>query len=331
MNESEEQKRPAGSPQSDPYTAFLDLPPGPRPPHLYQVLDIEVFCPHPEQITHAVRKQFRKVKVYEDYPDRETREKVQNIINHIATANTVLTDPNQREVYDEKLAAHLKLDREAILNSRLAARAPEYRLQVLAGPAQVGMHLDLMTDRVITIGSDPHNVATLTGSRTQPMHAQLKYLDNEWIIRTHQGKPTIIVNDQRCTEFLLADGDLIDIGSYRLLFSRIDLKKKPSSSVPPPISLIVRQGPSIPDPVMHAVAPASVLIGSCETALWQLAGRRQSKHHCRVEADGVFWQVRDLHSDSGTFVNDEKVRQSILNHRDQITVGECCIQVSLRK
>ena len=42
----------------DPYTLYLGLPPGPRPPNHYDLLQLESFCSHHERIHQAARKQF---------------------------------------------------------------------------------------------------------------------------------------------------------------------------------------------------------------------------------------------------------------------------------
>ena len=316
---------------TDPYSEFLCLPPGPRPPHLYQLLGIEIFCPHPEQIEYAARKQFRKIKPFEEHPDRTVRNRIQDIITHIATARVVLSDPEQRLEYDRKLAEHLKIDRDQILRSRTAARLPEYELHVTAGPTEVGTRLRLLPDRVITIGSHPDCALCLPGARPQPMHAQLEYLDNDWILRTKDTSYVTLINDQRCREFLLADGDTIDIGGYRLSFQNIGTCVADGGSLPPPLSLVVRAGPSIPDPVLNALPPTSILIGHCETALWQLPGALVSRHHARIASVGSLWEITDLQSTNGTILNDEQVSHAVLRHRDRLAIGRFEIQVSLRR
>jgi pSer/pThr/pTyr-binding forkhead associated (FHA) protein len=141
-----------------------------------------------------------------------------------------------------------------------------------------------------------------------------------------------LVNDQRCHEFLLADDDVIDLGGYRLHFQRIGVRRALAGSQPPPISLVVRNGPSIPEPRFDALPPTSILIGHCETALWQLAGAMVSRHHARIEPAGGLWEITDLHSTNGTELNGERITvSSALKHRDQLLLGRFEIQVSLRR
>jgi curved DNA-binding protein CbpA len=103
------QSTPAGF---DPYAEFLHLPPGPRPPHFYDLLGVELFCAHRERIEHAARERYRLIKPFQDHRDRQTREAVQTIITRIANARIVLTDPEKRATYDQRLAEALGLDRD---------------------------------------------------------------------------------------------------------------------------------------------------------------------------------------------------------------------------
>ncbi|MCB9849472.1 MAG: FHA domain-containing protein [Phycisphaerales bacterium] len=317
-------------PAFDPYSEFLGLPPGPRPPHLYDLLGVEIFCAHRERIEHAAREQYRRIKPFQDHPERSIRDEIQNIITRVANARTVLTNPEQKALYDEKLAERLKIDRDAMLRERTAARAPEYALIVVAGPAQVGTRLPLLPDNPLHIGSDPMCGLHLPGLRMQAKHVTLTFENEAWRLRSPQACITV-VNDQRVYDTTLDEGEAIDLGGYRLLFERIDAKKPHPSSIPPPLSLIVRQGPSIPHPTINAIAPARILIGTCETAVWQLAGKQVSVHHARVAPSGALWEITDLHSDTGTLHDGEKVRSAILTHGDHLAIGRFDIQVSLRK
>jgi pSer/pThr/pTyr-binding forkhead associated (FHA) protein len=315
----------------DAYSEYLQLADGPRPPHLYQLLDIELFCPHPERINQAVRRQFRKIKPYEENPDRNVRERIQDVMTHIATAKTVLSNPVQKKEYDERLAKVLKIDRDEYLLTRTAARPPEFCIKVIAGPAQVGSRIELLPDNLVTLGTNPHTTICLPSLRLAPLQATIDERDNNWVIKSAAKSLVMIVNETRCHEHLLEPGDVIDLVGYRILFSELSAPVRSASSIPPPLSLVVHSGPSVPDPLMNLVSPATVLVGRCDTALWQLAGKGVSLHHARVESDGAFWLLRDLRSDTGTFLNGDKVTQSILSHRDVINVGPYEIQARLRK
>lgn len=326
------QSTESGGDQLDPYTEFLGLPPGPRPPHLYELLQVELFCPHPEQIEHMVRLQFRKIKPFEEHPDRRIRERIQDVMSHIASARVVLTDPAKRVEYDERLAKRLNVDRDALIRSRTAARPPEYDLRILAGPQRAGAKIELLPDRIITIGSDMRCELPLPGLRVRPLAAQLKSIDDDWQLECVNPKDIILVNDERCPpKRMLDSGDEIEVGGYRLRYERLDVPQPPRKTLPPALSLIIREGPSIPEAQFNAVGRTSILIGRDATALWRLYGEGVSIHHARVQDDATLWEIRDLQSETGTWVNGERVGQAILGDRDMIRIGSFVIQVALRR
>ncbi|NOX58038.1 MAG: FHA domain-containing protein [Planctomycetes bacterium] len=315
----------------DAYSEYLELAEGHRPPHLYQLLEIELFCPHPERIEQAVRRQFRKIKPFEENPDRIIRELIQDVMTHIATAKTILGSAEQKQEYDDRLAKALKIDRDEILRSRTAARPPEHSLTIIAGPTQVGNTLKLLPDKMVSLGADPHTVVCLPSLRMAPKQATIEQEHGRWMLRCAGENLMTLVNDHRCFERRLQDDDVIDLVGYRIRFARIDAREPSRSAIPPPLSLVIRSGPSVADPLMNLLSPASVLIGQCDTSLWQLGGKGVSTHHAKVQADGAFWQLRDLHSEGGTHLNGERIESSILAHRDEIKLGPYEIQVRLRK
>ncbi|MCP4246234.1 MAG: FHA domain-containing protein [bacterium] len=328
MAPSPGESQPA-SMQDDPYIRYLDLPPGPRPPNLYQLLGVELFCSQPERIHHCSRKQFRRVKPYEDHPDRATREATQDLMTRIATARVVLTDPAQKQQYDEALAAEMGIDRDEFLRQRVAVPIPDCFLRITAGPNMIGERIELLEGPPITIGRDPHCVIALSSSRLGPLHCQIEHRDDNWLLSQVDDEHPTLINDHYCREFLLADGDALDMGGYRLRFIRLPERDVPGLK-PPSLSLIIQRGPSVPAAVMNALPSESILVGHCETALWQLADPLISRHHCRIQPAGEHWELADLRSTNGTFVNGQKVKRSVLDHRDQLTIGRFEVLVRMR-
>ena len=319
---------------NDPYGEFLDLPPGDRPPHHYQLLELEIFCAQHERIEHAVRKQFRKIKPYQDHPDRKMREAIQDVITRIAQARVVLTDPDKKEAYDRELAESVcggAVGRERMLASRMATPVPEFALVVTAGPSHVGDTVKLLTDAKVTIGRDPHCVIPLTSSRLGMLHGELCYQDGRWSYTHVDPRRLTLIDEDRVTRKELEDGDRIEAGGYALRFRRIGDLQPEAAADRPPITLIVTRGPSVPDAIFSATAPESVLIGECETALWQLADPQVSRHHCRILFEEDRWTVVDLQSTNGTLLNGKRITRRPVHDRDTLTVGCFEVMVRLRK
>lgn len=317
----------------DAHSLYLGLPPGRRPPHYYELLELDLFCSHYERIHHAVRKQFRLIKPYQAHPERAMREAVQEIMSAIATARIVLTDPRQKESYDRALAAELNIDRDQHLAKQIAAPLPELEMVVIAGPSLVDERVELVEGTAYCIGSDVHCALPLTGGRVGERHFRVEFLDGDWWVRSIDSSHTIYVNNEACGECVLNDQDFIDAGGYRLKVVRIDLqagRKTRNPHLPPPLSMIILRGLSIPAPMMNVLPPQRVLIGQADTALWQLPDRTVSQHHCGVHSVGDRWEVEDLGSTNGTHVNGTEIMRHILNDRDVLTVGRFDILISLR-
>jgi len=73
--------------------------------------------------------------------------------------------------------------------------------------------------RVISIGRDPSNDLVLSDSMVSRRHAILEHRDNQYILRDNNSSNGTMVNGDRVDiEKPLRDGDLVAIGSSRLLF-----------------------------------------------------------------------------------------------------------------
>lgn len=54
-----------------------------------------------------------------------------------------------------------------------------------------------------------------------------------------------------------------------------------------------------------------------------------SRRHCRILFVDGAWQVCDLNSLNGVYVNDERVQQAVLRHHDMVRIGGFLFQVDL--
>jgi hypothetical protein len=73
-----------------------------------------------------------------------------------------------------------------------------------------------------------------------------------------------------------------------------------------------------------------MVVGRHSTADVRLHLPDVSRRHCRFAfTDGV-WEVFDLHSMNGVYVNDERVEQAVIHHRDLIRVGSYIFEADLQ-
>jgi len=74
---------------------------------------------------------------------------------------------------------------------------------------------------------------------------------------------------------------------------------------------------------------SEVVVGRHSTADVRLHLPDVSRRHCRFLFAGGCWQVFDLHSMNGLFINDERVEQAVVHPGDLIRIGSYIFEVQL--
>src|ERR1022692_3230428 len=68
-------------------------------------------------------------------------------------------------------------------------------------------------------------------------------------------------------------------------------------------------------------------VGRVEDNTFQIADASVSSHHCEVLLRGTEVVVKDLNSTNGTFINEEKISESVLKPGQKLRLGQ--IELSL--
>lgn len=186
----------------------------------------------------------------------------------------------------------------------------------------------------VALGRAEENPIGLFGdSSVQPRHAVIELKGPVYTIRNLAGQDGTFVNGSRIETATLHDGDLIGIGGYELKFRLRQAAGAMRTATPP-----ARQS------LAPTVAAAPALGGPC---LIDSSGRRfalhanavnrlgraldndividhssVSRHHASIESvDGAF-ELRDLQSQNGTYVSDQRVTQKPIADGDLIRLGQ---------
>jgi predicted component of type VI protein secretion system len=77
----------------------------------------------------------------------------------------------------------------------------------------------------------------------------------------------------------------------------------------------------------HELKADKTTIGRVEDNTFQLAEPSVSSHHCEVELRGSDVLVKDLNSTNGTFINGEKVTESVLKPGQTLRLGQVEIRL----
>ena len=115
----------------DLYHRWLNVPPGQRPPHHYDLLGVPLWTNSPEQIEAATLRQLDKLKAYALHPDAARRRACHQLMDELAQARETLIDEEQRRSYDAHLAP--RLTRQASATPPAAADSPAGQPASFAG------------------------------------------------------------------------------------------------------------------------------------------------------------------------------------------------------
>ena len=84
----------------DPYHRWLGIPPRDQPPHHYRLLGLESFEEDDEVIREAIERQIGHVR---RAAIGEHADLAQRVLDELASASVILTDPGQKKAYDQQL------------------------------------------------------------------------------------------------------------------------------------------------------------------------------------------------------------------------------------
>jgi pSer/pThr/pTyr-binding forkhead associated (FHA) protein len=200
---------------------------------------------------------------------------------------------------------------------------------------------------MVEIGSAPGADLTLNDPHIAAMHIKL-YLEGQVYVCFDVTGQGFGHNNQRVVKASLTIGDLIHLGSHqiRLIADLPDLQPRVAPQVPaaPPLAPAAPRAPNANgEPAsLRAVqgndAGKSFPLGkevmimgrgvSTDITLWDI---RCSRAHCRIDRRGNAYQVSDLNSSNGTFVNGKKLRAPHrLQAGDMIKLGASVLQFAPR-
>ena len=83
--------------------------------------------------------------------------------------------------------------------------------------------------------------------------------------------------------------------------------------------LVVRQGPEIG--TRYSLVGDQVTVGRVPDNQIQLDDVTVSRQHAVFVRNGDEWQIRDLGSLNGTYVNNERVEETVVRHGDDLQIG----------
>jgi len=116
-------------------------------------------------------------------------------------------------------------------------------------------------------------------------------------------------------------------GSARFATAKSQPTVKPNAELPltfTPLTLML-----VPTGMTVELTKADQMLGRHSSADVRLPLPDVSRRHCRFVYSEGCWQVIDLDSLNGVFVNNQRVRQTVIHNGDRIRIGSFVFEASL--
>lgn len=187
--------------------------------------------------------------------------------------------------------------------------------------------------KVINLGRAEENEVGLFGdSGVTARHACIERDGQEFVLKDLSRKEGTFLNGTKIDRDTLQDGDLIQVGSYRLRFhSRLRTTgyrpervaqrvETPVGAWPTParetVCLIDGSGNRVP------LQPDLTRLGRADDNDVILVDNRSSRHHAVITNTHGRVFIRDLGSTNGTFIGNSRVMEHELSNGDHIRLGD---------
>jgi ABC-type multidrug transport system ATPase subunit len=167
---------------------------------------------------------------------------------------------------------------------------------------------------VLTLGRASDNDLVIPAPTVSGHHARLERATDGWRIVDLGSTNGLLANGRRVQQQTLRNGDAVSVLDQVWIQYRQSLGLLPADRpTPPPASLVRRIDPT---------AQPQITIGrSAENDIF-LDDPRVSRRHALIERMGARFRLRDLRSDNGTFVNGQRVKDTVwLQPGDEIRVA----------
>ncbi len=182
---------------------------------------------------------------------------------------------------------------------------------------------------VATLGRAEESEIGLFGDpAVAPRHAIIQRAGTDFVLKDLTRDPGTFVNGKRIESAPLHQGDLIEIGNYRIRFNLRNASALPGVGMPPSMSaprngacLVDSEGRQLP---LRQGGPTK--IGRALDNDLVVPHQSISRHHATIAMiDGVYC-LQDLQSQNGSYLDGDRVGQAPLKDGDTIRLGDARFQ-----
>lgn len=204
---------------------------------------------------------------------------------------------------------------------------------------------------ITTIGRAQDNDIVINNLALSRRHAQVEFKSGRFEVVDLQSQNGVYVNQERVrSPRSLDDRDSITLGTYQFVFRSSEESEpevravkpaktrprpettQPGDDVDPPAAAEAAEPEHVPLLVLKyndvelqrfPIRGESCLVGRAKECDVQIPERRLSRKHCEIRNLGGRFQVNDLGSQNGTYVNRKRIRGThMLEHKDVLNFAE---------
>ncbi|GAA2547264.1 ATP-binding cassette domain-containing protein [Pseudonocardia hydrocarbonoxydans] len=200
-----------------------------------------------------------------------------------------------------------------------------------------GRRVQVPIGRPFVIGRGPTADLDLPGEHVSRTHLVVEHTGGRWTLTDHSRFGTY-ADGRRVTTMALTGPTVVHLGSpptvTALEFRPAGAPARPMPPRPPlpqapPGGVLARQGggATMSYSVASAAPAARITVGRLPDNDVVLDDLLVSRHHAELYRTGPGWQITDLGTGNGTFVNGIRVHRAAVGPRDVIGIGHALLQL----
>ena len=187
----------------------------------------------------------------------------------------------------------------------------------------------LLNPGINKIGSDPENAAVLNRPGILPLHCVIHITSNGANLQVPAGAGPVAVNGKPVPDIMgLRSGDLLVIGPVTAKFIVVEEAKASTSGESEDNSGATRVRMAVPKYVLRGLSGAvfskvypiagPVVIGRAPECDISVPADEMSRRHALIKPTPQGMSVEDLGSSNGTFINNKRIQQGLLQPGDEL-------------
>jgi pSer/pThr/pTyr-binding forkhead associated (FHA) protein len=174
-----------------------------------------------------------------------------------------------------------------------------------------------VTEKLFCIGSAVDNQLVISDAGLDPIHAKLFAEDDKYLLKDNNSSSGCFINDQRITLKEVLPGDIIRLGTIEII--ALDPRRGHGDSDHEAAPWHLVSDSSWLAGKTFVIPPRQTLtMGRSPDCDITIPGSHVARRHLELSINGKHLCIKDLGSNSGTFLNDKSIAQANAENGDRL-------------